>query len=813
MTENPPAAAHRPWIVLLTVAVGVVATWLASATPRPAGADAPPSAFSAARAMVDVRAVAASPHPTGSAEIARARDHILSRLRAMGIPAETQSAEGIQASAKHKPGFVVAGSVTNVVGVLPGADRAAPAVLVMSHYDSLPNTPGAGDDAAGVAASLEIARILEADPDRKRDVIFLFTDGEEPGLLGVQAFLAGHPAARRLGVVINMEVRGDAGRTAMFETSRDSGALVRLFQARSPRPNANSLMAALYRVMPNDTDLTTVLEQGMAGLNFAFAGDQLAYHTSLSTPDHLDPGSLQDMGDQVLPVVQALARADALPAKAPDLTYSDLMGRLLVAYPGWVGWLLTAAAAGLTCVAVFLMRRDRRLAWGDLARGFGAPALILLATALGLHLCGRFLGGESPERVYVLVARYPLLLAGAAAVAAAIVAGVLGLMAAGARRWPLAVAVVLAGAACSLVGFDVAGAVVGLATAGLAVACLGRPTSAAGLWAGGLVFALVVGVVLQALVPAAAFLAHWPLLLAAGAAVIVLAFRLEPASPRGAAVLAAAGVAGIAQIGCWAGGFFLFMGPVVPEILALFAPLAALVLGPALYAACARQAGRRGALGLLVLGAGLLALTGLQDWPGASPRRLTQLFYMVDADARAYRRASATRSLDPWSRSALGEHPFKAKMPLVASGQIWLGPSAPVAVSGPEIVGAATPAGQASKVVLRVRPGPGGGQLKILIQPTKALRNLVLNGRPLNTLSEVAEYSLNRVAVVYSAPPADGVTIGFDAPPHGEVQVTALDFRDGPPAADKPLPPRPASFLTWGLSDATVVQRVLNYAW
>jgi len=90
MTENPPAAAHRPWIVLLTVAVGVVATWLASATPRPAGADAPPSAFSAARAMVDVRAVAASPHPTGSAEIARARDHILSRLRAMGIPAETQ---------------------------------------------------------------------------------------------------------------------------------------------------------------------------------------------------------------------------------------------------------------------------------------------------------------------------------------------------------------------------------------------------------------------------------------------------------------------------------------------------------------------------------------------------------------------------------------------------------------------------------------------------------------------------------------------------------------------------------------------------
>ncbi len=48
----------------------------------------------------------------------------------------------------------------NVVGTLDGSDPARPWVIVGAHFDSTPSTPGADDNASGVAALLEIARLL-----------------------------------------------------------------------------------------------------------------------------------------------------------------------------------------------------------------------------------------------------------------------------------------------------------------------------------------------------------------------------------------------------------------------------------------------------------------------------------------------------------------------------------------------------------------------------------------------------------------------------------------------------------------------------
>jgi hypothetical protein len=84
-------------------------------------------------------------------------------------------------------------------GSCRAAIRALPAVLVMSHYDSVHNSPGAADDSLGAAAALEIARALKAGPQPARDVIFLFTDGEEAGLLGAEAFFARDPLLRPCG--------------------------------------------------------------------------------------------------------------------------------------------------------------------------------------------------------------------------------------------------------------------------------------------------------------------------------------------------------------------------------------------------------------------------------------------------------------------------------------------------------------------------------------------------------------------------------------------------------------------------------------
>ena len=67
------------------------------------------------------------------------------------------------------------------------------AVLLVAHYDSVPTAAGAADDGSGVAALLEAARAQRAGPPPRNDVIFLFTDGEERGLLGAKHFVQAPP--------------------------------------------------------------------------------------------------------------------------------------------------------------------------------------------------------------------------------------------------------------------------------------------------------------------------------------------------------------------------------------------------------------------------------------------------------------------------------------------------------------------------------------------------------------------------------------------------------------------------------------------
>ena len=108
-------------------------------------------------------------------------------------------------------GFAEAGTPENVVARLEGTNDGGKAFLLMAHYDSVSTAPGASDDGAGVASMLETLRALKAGPPLKNDVIFLFTDGEERGLLGARAFVDSHPWAEDVGVVLNLEARGNTG--------------------------------------------------------------------------------------------------------------------------------------------------------------------------------------------------------------------------------------------------------------------------------------------------------------------------------------------------------------------------------------------------------------------------------------------------------------------------------------------------------------------------------------------------------------------------------------------------------------------------
>ena len=160
----------------------------------------------------------------------------------------------------------MAGVVHNVVARLPGRDPSR-AVLLVAHYDSVPTAAGAADDGSGVAALLETARALRSGPSPRNDIIFLFTDGEERGLLGSQAFLQDDPWAYAAGVVLNFDSPGSSSPALMYETSPGNGLLVSHYLAAG-QAYGSSLMYEVSRRQPVVSDFRPFVARGIPGMTF-----------------------------------------------------------------------------------------------------------------------------------------------------------------------------------------------------------------------------------------------------------------------------------------------------------------------------------------------------------------------------------------------------------------------------------------------------------------------------------------------------------------------------------------------------------------
>ena len=101
----------------------------------------------------------------------------------------------------------------NVLARLRGTTHAEEVVMYGAHWDAYgvgaPDPqgrtlrPGANDDALGVAAALEVARVLSQHRERRRSVVFAFWTGEERGLLGSE-YYAQHPVYPLATTVANL---------------------------------------------------------------------------------------------------------------------------------------------------------------------------------------------------------------------------------------------------------------------------------------------------------------------------------------------------------------------------------------------------------------------------------------------------------------------------------------------------------------------------------------------------------------------------------------------------------------------------------
>ena len=117
----------------------------------------PDASFQPDRARLEaaVRRLAVPRHPVASPRaLEEAERFVAKQLEACGLPVERQAFDW-RGKQHH-----------NVVATLAGTDPARPWVVVGAHFDSVARSPGADDNASGVAALVEIARLIARRPER-----------------------------------------------------------------------------------------------------------------------------------------------------------------------------------------------------------------------------------------------------------------------------------------------------------------------------------------------------------------------------------------------------------------------------------------------------------------------------------------------------------------------------------------------------------------------------------------------------------------------------------------------------------------------
>lgn len=149
--------------------------------------------------------ISAQDHPTRG--IGAARDWLFGEFQKAAAPSGGRMTVELQSYVQDvAPRIPVPTPITNVVATLRGdaADSVDRTYVVSGHYDSMPtdvldvtsDAPGANDDASGVAAVLEMARVMAT---RRFDatIVFMAVAGEEQGLFGANHFATTAKAAGR----------------------------------------------------------------------------------------------------------------------------------------------------------------------------------------------------------------------------------------------------------------------------------------------------------------------------------------------------------------------------------------------------------------------------------------------------------------------------------------------------------------------------------------------------------------------------------------------------------------------------------------
>ena len=716
-----------------------IASVLGMAPAAPAGSGAPTQAFSAARAMTHISAIADEPRPVGSPQHGEARAYLLDQLQSLGWRTEVQ--ESIGMFDYGVDGTQPIAAVANVIATKPGTASTG-TVLLTAHYDTVAGSPGAGDDGIGVGVLLEAARALSTVGTSRNTVMILLTDAEEVGLLGAEAFV--RERAKELGttVVLNHEARGAGGGPMTFRMSSPNGELIEVL-AGAPGVFADSSSEATFEALPNDSDFRPFEQGGLYGYDTAIMADGAYYHSPLDDPAHLNAASLQQMGDTTLALTRELAGMDlAAIGRGGDEIVTALPWGLLW-YPQSLEIPLAIGVLVFAAVPVWLLRRRGALTLPRVALSAAASIVALVVAGITSYAVWRIALLIDPAQASAVVGepyrpvlyRLAMLLAGLAAV--------LSLFALVRRR-------------LTAVGFAV-GMLVVLALAGVLLA-----------------FALpgVSGAVVQP-----------TLVVAIGAVVAALLPERRTVAQSGVYLLALAAAAILLGPAIWIGfDLGLSAGPLSAVLLAVFVTLA-LPLVEAAWPLPADTVPRRKArmavvpLLLVALTAALTAAGLAANREGATDARQETVAYSLDADTKDARWASGAVPTSEWKRSLLSEPsvPLEDAFPWSGGAARWHGP-APVADLSPPavtVLGDVTRGGT-RELTLRLSSRRDASTLGLWVDAGSAtVRSATVAGQDIPTDRSQGKWAFG---FRFHGAPVDGVEVRLELDQHANgVTVRVAD--------------------------------------
>jgi hypothetical protein len=759
-------AALLAWLGIgLVVALGI---WLQQ-PPRPVPATAAATEFSAERAMQHVEAIARAPRPIGSANHAAARDYIIQQLRALGLEAEIQKTTAINSTGAP---LFLAGTIENIVARRKGTGDGR-AVALVAHYDSVPTGPGANDDGVAVATLLETARALTAGPQLRNDVIFLFTDSEEIGLLGARAFVAEHSWAKEIEIALNFEARGNGGPSVMFETSPQNGALIRALAKATSHPLANSLSYEIYKRLPNSSDFTVFKEAGWPGMNFAYINGLTHYHTQLDSRENVDSRSLQHHGSYALALSRYFGAAVPAAAQEGDAIYFDALGFLLVRYPASLAAPFSLGVLLLFAVVVWLGFRREKLTGAGIAKGALLFFLSLIAAAAAV--------GGAWWLVRQLHPGYNLIPQGDSY-----------------------------SHGLYVIGF----AVLTLATTAVIIGAVGRKISVADLFVGGLLWWAVSMIATTIWMVGSSYLPTWPLFLALLG--LSYEFTRRDESDRPGVKLATPCLCAIPGIVVVAPVVHLILiampFALVPGLIVFFVLLLALLI-PLLRSS---TAGNRWAFPGIIAAVAVLffVLAGSDAGFDKDHRQSNHVLYSLDATTQRALWLSSDARPDEWTEQFFGKKPERGPLadPFPLGRRVYLQAPAPVASLPPPEAKVLEDVTANGVRHLRLHLVSPRGAERISVQVSAEVLRAAIDGKDLTADTAASEAQKNW-SLFYLALPKDGIELVLETRSTPPLAIRVVDESYGLPLLDgatnksRPVNMMPAPFFR---SDVTLVSR--NYS-